>query len=821
MAVLGRHVQEVGDRIQYTVDCTPWLQPGEVLTNVTGRVDAGTATVDTFVILPGGLSYTWFINGGTLAEQFNVILTQTTNFTQIRHDTMEFFVETNGGPVVLRPDNDGLMLSILGATGPSGATGAVGPPGQLGLLLDYDAKTTATSGYPGDGNILWDNATQVNAANLLVSHIEADRDDIDLILSAIVQNDLIFIQDANDSTNFQKWKVTGTPVNTNPHTATSYWTYPITLQSSAGTGTTNFPNNHALFLYVSHTGQQGPTGPTGSQGTAGSPGGQGPTGPTGPTGVQGIQGVTGPTGPTGSAAGFKVIFNTATSGDPGSGKFLVNNATPIIATQINISHTDANGVASLVNLDLIGAITGETWLFMDPITGANMLTTVRLNAQNATYDVYDVQVLTTSGGSFSNGQVFYLTATPNGATGIQGPTGLTGPGVPTGGATGTVLIKNSGTNYDTIWGGLAGITGILANPQLSGNYTNLTGLTVTGTIIVTGAAGGYQINRRDTNANSYTIYSGSGEFSLFSQTLTANAFIVDATGNATVTAGAVVGAPTGGNKGTGTINTTGYYLNGVALRQPAAANYYVRTDGSDSNTGLVNSAGGAWLTLQHAWNVMTTLDLLGQNVVINIAAGTYTGSLTMSSPLVGGVVTWNGVGATTIISTTSASAITLANADATVTIQNMKIQTTTAGVPILCTGAGSLLNLGPGITFGNAADRHMYVNNGAIIALSSSYTIDCSVTVPMHHYCESGGIISITGGITVTFNQNFTTSFGFAYNNGGQILTASNTYTLGGHTVTGTRYVVNLNGVTNTNGGGANYFPGTIAGTTDGFGVYA
>lgn len=38
-----------------------------------------------------------------------------------------------------------------------------------------------------------------------------------------------------------------------------------------------------------------------------------------------------------------------------------------------------------------------------------------------------------------------------GAPGPTGPTGPAGPGVPTGGATGDLLVKNSGTNYDTTW----------------------------------------------------------------------------------------------------------------------------------------------------------------------------------------------------------------------------------------------------------------------------------------------------------------------------------------------------------------------------------
>lgn len=59
----------------------------------------------------------------------------------------------------------------------------------------------------------------------------------------------------------------------------------------------------------------------------------------------GAQGATGSTGSQGSASGFKYTFNSATSGDPGSGQFLFNNATFASATAMNISETDGDGNA--------------------------------------------------------------------------------------------------------------------------------------------------------------------------------------------------------------------------------------------------------------------------------------------------------------------------------------------------------------------------------------------------------------------------------------------------------------------------------------------
>jgi hypothetical protein len=68
--------------------------------------------------------------------------------------------------------------------------------------------------------------------------------------------------------------------------------------------------------------------------------------------------------------------------------------------------------------------------------------------------------------------------------------------------------------------------------------------------------------------------------------------------------------------------------------------YYVRTDGSDSNTGLADTAGGAFLTIQKAINTVEALDFnfnTTAQVTIQIANGTYdtassTGGIKLGTP---------------------------------------------------------------------------------------------------------------------------------------------------------------------------------------------
>ena len=78
-----------------------------------------------------------------------------------------------------------------------------------------------------------------------------------------------------------------------------------------------------------------------------------------------------------------------------------------------------------------------------------------------------------------------------GATGATGSQGATGQGVPTGGAANQVLIKDSGTDYDTSWGAVAysNVTGTpsLATVATSGAYSDLSGKPSLAAVATSGA----------------------------------------------------------------------------------------------------------------------------------------------------------------------------------------------------------------------------------------------------------------------------------------------------------------------------------------------
>jgi hypothetical protein len=60
-------------------------------------------------------------------------------------------------------------------------------------LFLYRSNTTATSGYPTNGDILWDNATQISATSINVSHLTDDNIDVDIFLALLQQTETITI----------------------------------------------------------------------------------------------------------------------------------------------------------------------------------------------------------------------------------------------------------------------------------------------------------------------------------------------------------------------------------------------------------------------------------------------------------------------------------------------------------------------------------------------------------------------------------------------------------------------------------------------------
>ncbi len=252
----------------------------------------------------------------------------------------------------------------------------------------------------------------------------------------------------------------------------------------------------------------------------------------------------------------------------------------------------------------------------------------------------------------------------------------------------------------------------------------------------------------------------------------------------------------------------------------AARTYYVRTDGSDSNDGLSNTSGGAFLTIQKAINVVQgAIDLQALAVTIQIADGTYTEKVTVRGGLIGGmncsltIQGNNGTPANVVIDGTNGIAFSSARCPNTVTIKDLKLQAATGTA---CLYAGMATVNFSNIVFGQSAGAQIQGDFGGQLVCTGNCSISAGAP-----FCIYGSTLAYiyTAGRTFTWTAGST-----AYSSAtvsavrGSIVICSGMSFSG--TVTGKRYDVTGNGVVDTGAGGANYIPGNSAGTTGTGGQY-
>jgi Collagen triple helix repeat (20 copies) len=182
-----------------------------------------------------------------------------------------------------------------GEIGPAGPAGPAGPPGAGVSTLDY-TYTAATSPPPGNGDILWNNATPASVTRLYVDDEDRAGANKRAGLLAVLVGDKIYVQDYDDATRWARFLVAAVPI-----AQTGYVEIPVTFDTAGSTIAT--PKRVQLVLSrpgtAGSTGPQGPPGPTGPTGPAGADGADGATGATGPQGPQGNPGATGAQGPQG------------------------------------------------------------------------------------------------------------------------------------------------------------------------------------------------------------------------------------------------------------------------------------------------------------------------------------------------------------------------------------------------------------------------------------------------------------------------------------------------------------------------------------------
>ena len=385
---------------------------------------------------------------------------------------------------------------------------------------------------------------------------------------------------------------------------------------------------------------------------------------------------------------------------------------------------------------------------------------------------------------------------------------------------GTVWILISNTSSDQV--------------SAAGNSNNLLMISASGVIVDSGISA----SSVATNSGSYVTLSlnsnlgnewllSSGSSTLILQNTSASTVRVDVQATTPIissgsslthaTSGVVSGSY---SNPTIIVDTTGHITSasfGGVYREMLVADrtYYVRTDGNDSNTGLVNSAGGAFLTMQKAIDVTAALDTSIYNVTIKVGDGTYVANGILKNILGSGSVTIEG-NTTTPANVVIDGGFAKSSPGTPYWIKGFKLTRVTSATNIainVTVGAYiqfSSLEFGVGFTY------HLFVSSGGYLYNNSgNYTISGSAAA--HLWVDLGGMVTnVVNTITLSGTPAFSSMFLYA-NLASTINMFSNTFS---GSATGQRYLIQMNAAVYTNSGGANYFPGNSAGTVATGGQY-
>lgn len=244
----------------------------------------------------------------------------------------------------------------------------------------------------------------------------------------------------------------------------------------------------------------------------------------------------------------------------------------------------------------------------------------------------------------------------------------------------------------------------------------------------------------------------------------------------------------------------------------ATTNYYVATTGSDS-TGS-GTSGSPWATLQHAYNyIAANIDIAGQACNVNMADGSYGAGVQASVPTVGGFINFIGNTGTPTncnIASTSGDCFSAGGAGVQFSISGFSMSTSGSGRNCVTTGQNATINIVGNCNFGAVVSSgyHISIAGGGQLVIASNYSISGGGLA--HYNVEQGEIFLNSLTVSITGTPTFTSAFAQT-SSLGSINAQNITYS---GSVTGQRYLIGANGVINTAGGGANYFPGTIAGSS-------
>jgi len=260
------------------------------------------------------------------------------------------------------------------------------------------------------------------------------------------------------------------------------------------------------------------------------------------------------------------------------------------------------------------------------------------------------------------------------------------------------------------------------------------------------------------------------------------------------------------------------YVNGAWVKMApmtGSLELYVRTDGNDGNNGLENTAAGAFLTIQAAFDAALQYPLSGEEIRIIVGPGTYSAGVSIHTPIAGRIVIR---GDTTtpsncVISVTGAHCFMVDYPGSILWLGGFKV-VSSGGYGVYAENGGQIV-VYEKMEYGNAFYQIVAASGGKIwITMNYSITGGGS----HHYYSTRGGLIQVAG---ITITGSGAQAFSIFVNCDGVSLTSVFSTTItGAGSFTGQRYSASTNGVIYTATGNVNFFPGNVAGSVGSGGVY-
>jgi hypothetical protein len=266
-----------------------------------------------------------------------------------------------------------------------------------------------------------------------------------------------------------------------------------------------------------------------------------------------------------------------------------------------------------------------------------------------------------------------------------------------------------------------------------------------------------------------------------------------------------------------------YTGGGGRTKLAANTTYYVRTDGNDTNDGSANDAAHAFLTLQHAVDIVSySIDTCGYTVTIQLGDGTYTASTLIEQwplgcPCEGFIIQGNAGDTDAVIldGDTGNYALAVNSVFQTPIIKDLKIQATGGSGNRHGFIAGGSAPTLTNVNFGVCAGEHIQVIDGSWVRVTGTYTISGGAT--RHFHVDTQSALSISGiNVTLSGTPAFSSQFLCCYM---QSLVQANGCTFTG-AATGQRFYIAEGSVVNAGGASPTYFPGSTTGIAYDTSVY-